>query len=396
MEHYQISLDDIERQNLLGDEPVRYAFIDEFGGFGFDFSKPNTSKLFILCATIVKKENLEELSQKITAIQSKFFSKSEMKSSNIGSDDRRRTVILTDLLQLNFRTVLLIANKEEFISSALTNYRQTFYKYMHKLLYETLYCVYPKLKIYADQLGDDEFRNGFKKYVENNRPKYNLLDDYDFNFVDSKDSNIVQLSDIIVGSIARHLNESSAPNYLEILKGKIQHIEYFPNNGNPQNIPTDLATKFNKQIYSLSFDLAKKYIDSNCKNDDNNVRLWVGFLKILLFEVQNGNPFKYVTSNQIINILNEYVDFKVTRDHLYRRIVAPLRDDRVIIASSNQGYKIPVSTDDIYTYLNQTNTIVSPMLHRIEICRDLIKAKTDNQLDVLDNIAYLKYKKYFD
>lgn len=81
---------------------------------------------------------------------------------------------------------------------------------------------------------------------------------------------------------------------------------------------------------------------------------------------------------------------------MYRRIVAPLRDDKVIIASSKQGYKIPVNTDDIYTYLNQTNNIVSPMLQRIEICRDLIKTKTDNQLDVLDHIAYLKYKKYFD
>ena len=86
--------------------------------------------------------------------------------------------------------------------------------------------------------------------------------------------------------------------------------------------------KFDKQIYSLSYDLATNYIDKNCKSNDNEVRLRVGFLKILLFEVQNGNPFKYVTSNQIISILNEYVDFKVTRDHLYRRIVAPLRDDK--------------------------------------------------------------------
>lgn len=396
MEGYQISLGDIERQNILGDEPVRYAFIDEFGGFGFDFSKPSTSKLFILCATIVKSEDLEELSQKVTAIRNKFFSKSEMKSSNIGSDDRRRGVILTDLLQLKFSAMLLIANKEDFFSSALTNHKQTFYKFMHKLLYETLYSVYPKLKIYADKLGDDEFRNGFKKYVENNRPKYNLLNDYDFNFVDSKDSNVVQLSDIIVGSIARHLNEPNAPNFLEILKGKIQHIEYFPNKGIPQNIPADLEDKFDKQIYSLSYDLATNYIEKNCKSDDDEVRLRVGFLKILLFEVQNGNPFKYVTSNQIINILNEYVEFKVTRDHLYRRIVAPLRDDKVIIASSNQGYKIPVNIDNICTYLNQTNSVVSPMLHRIGICRDLIKIKTDNQLDILDNIAYLKYKKYFD
>ena len=79
----------------MGNEPIRYAFIDKFGGFGFDFSKPSTSKLFILCSTIVKSEDLEELSQKIVVIRNKIFSKSEMGSRNIGSDDRR-TIILTN------------------------------------------------------------------------------------------------------------------------------------------------------------------------------------------------------------------------------------------------------------------------------------------------------------
>ena len=68
----------------MGNEPIRYAFIDKYGGFGFDFSKPRESKLFILCETIVKSEDLEELSQKIVVIRNKNFSKSEMESSNIG------------------------------------------------------------------------------------------------------------------------------------------------------------------------------------------------------------------------------------------------------------------------------------------------------------------------
>ena len=40
--------------------------------------------------------------------------------------------------------------------------------------------------------------------------------------------------------------------------------------------------------------------------------------------------------------------------------------------------------------------IVSPMLHRVEICRNLIKQQTNNALDVLDDPAFLKYKNYFD
>lgn len=92
----------------------------------------------------------------------------------------------------------------------------------------------------------------------------------------------------------------------------------------------------------------------------------------------------------------KYADTRIRLNYLYRRIIAPLRDAGVILASSSQGYKIPVSVEDITTYINQTHTVVSPMLHRIGICRNLIKQQTNNDLDVLDDPAFLKYKNYFD
>lgn len=54
MANYQLSFEDLEKEKLIRNEPTRYAFVDEFGGFGFDFSKANTSKYFILCSVIVK------------------------------------------------------------------------------------------------------------------------------------------------------------------------------------------------------------------------------------------------------------------------------------------------------------------------------------------------------
>lgn len=396
MENYQISIEDIEKNKLFKNESTRYAYIDEFGSFGFDFSKEGTSKYFILSAVIVKSENLSELNDSISLLRKKYFSNSEMKSSNIGSNEKRRMLLITELLKLKFKLMVLIANKEEFYNSALTNYKNVFYKFLHQILYENLYAVYPKLKIYADELGNDEFMVEFKKYVNNHRPKYNLLNEYSFDFINSKNENIIQLSDIIVGSFARYINDKTSPNYLEILAGKIQHIEYFPNNNLPRKINKENQTSFDEKIYGLSYRLATEYLTKHKNSEDDEVRLRVGFLKILLLEVQHGNPFKYVTSNSILTSLNEYAEFRVSRDYLYRKIVAPLRDDRIIIASSNQGYKIPVSIEDVFTYLNQTNTIVSPMLHRIGLCRDLIRTKTDNELDILDSAQYLKFKKYFD
>jgi len=86
---------------------------------------------------------------------------------------------------------------------------------------------------------------------------------------------------------------------------------------------------------------------------------------------------------------------RVNRDYLYRRIVAPLRDAGVLIASSAHGYKIPTCVEDIYTYVNQTSGIVSPMLGRIEKCRTLILKQTDGGLDILNDPALKKYKRYY-
>lgn len=61
----------------------------------------------------------------------------------------------------------------------------------------------------------------------------------------------------------------------------------------------------------------------------------------------------------------------------------PLRDAGVLLASCAQGYKTPISSDDVIEYLNQINMVVSPMLHRMGICRNLIKQQSENDFDVL-------------
>ena len=70
-------------------------------------------------------------------------------------------------------------------------------------------------------------------------------------------------------------------------------------------------------------------------------------------------------------------------------------DEGVLIASSSHGYKIPTCVKDILTYIEQTDTIVSPMLSRIGKCRTLIKKSTDGKLDVLDSKQFSGYKRYF-
>ena len=396
---YQLTFSDLENQRAIHAQPNRTAFIDECGSFGFDFSKERTSKYYTLCAVIVEDSKLSALHDSINEIKkNNGFNGTEIKSSRIGDDNKRRSRIISQLLPIEFRVVMLIADKQEFVKgSPLTEYKKSFIKFLHQRLYESLYHVYPKLKIIEDETGSTDFQASFKKYVADRRPALNLFNEYDFDYCDSKDELLVQLADLVGGTINRSLSDPDAPNYIEMLKGKILLLDEFPSKKEPywgSAKPEDY--RYNPDIYALSVKCANDFIEKYKGEESDEKRIQVAFLRHLLFYGQNVSPSNFLYANQIIRDIQEYTVQRITRNYLYRRVIAPLRDEGVIIASSSRGYKIPISVDDIKTYLNSTHTVVSPMLHRMGICRSLILQQTGNHLDVLDDPAFLRYKKYFD
>ena len=163
--YYQLTFEDKENQKAIQSQPGRTAFIDECGNFGFDFSKPGTSKHYVLCAVVVDDSQLPILHNAIEEVKrNNGFAGTEMKSSSISSDNKRRSRIISQLLPIEFRVVLLIADKQAFVKgSPLTAYKHPFIKFLRQRLYERLYHVYPKLKIIEDEIGDSEFQESFKK-----------------------------------------------------------------------------------------------------------------------------------------------------------------------------------------------------------------------------------------
>lgn len=400
MQH-QLTIDEYFHNLDLSNQPGRTAFIDECGNFGFDnasiFKNDGSSEYYVLCAIIVKNENLEDLVSKLDKIAKDYFNKSEMKSSSIGNNINRRKIILSEIMYLDFDAVVLIADKKKFIQdSPLTNYKDSFIKYLHNLLYESLYLTYPKLKIVEDEYGGKEFQIGFKKYVENNRPMPNLLNEYDFGFINSYESRVVQLADLLAGSINKHLVNKDSPNILKLLKSRIIDIVYFPKNDQNDNFNISSYNDYDNSIFKLATMQAYRYIEDNKKNINENIKLRVITLKYLLFEAKYISPTKFVTSNSILIFLLDHYDYKITRDFLFRNIIAPLRDDNVIISSCSKGYKIPYSLSDVHLYLDQTTNIVSPMLNRVQICRKLILADSNNSLDILSENQFLALRRYFD
>lgn len=396
MEIYQLSFEDIERNNSLASLPGRIAYIDESGNFGFNFGKDDVSTHYVVCAVVVNNEQIGEIEYKVDELRKNNFGQGEMKSSSIGKNHSRRAKILTELLLLDFSLIILIADKQAFYKeSPLADYKGSFVKYLHQKLYDSMYITYPKLKIIEDEYGSSEFQEGYRRYIRKHRPALNLFNEYDFDYVDSRNSNIVQIADIIAGSVMQHILDPEAPDILRIFSGKIRDIINFPKITIPYIAGTNSDTSFDKQIYTLAEQCATNYIEKNNNSDEEDTRLRVLFLQQLVFTVRNLSDSKFIYSTEITRWLSSLSEKRVTRDYLYRRIIAPLRDAGVLIASSAHGYKIPTCVDDIYTYVNQTSGIVSPMLSRIEKCRNLICKQTDGSLDILDDPALTKFKRYF-
>lgn len=396
-ENYQMTLDDISFQQYVNDQPGRVAYIDECGGFGFDFEKEGTSKYYLLCAIVVENDKLEKLHGDFEKVkQMNGVVNGELKSSSV--NDNRRNRIMTQILPLEFRIVLFIADKEKFIKgSPITEYRPVFIKYLDQHLYNLLYKAYPRLKIIQDETGWPEFQESFKKYVVAHRPEYNLFNQYDFDLVNSKDQVLVQLADFIGGSITKSLLDSNYTNYLEMLRGKITTTEFFPPEHEPywgKLKPEDC--QYDEKVFTLAIKSAQDFLSKYCDDETDDRKMQMSVLRYLMMYVLQINPTAYVYSDELVEHLRKNVQIRVTRNTLFRRVIAQLRDEGVILASCNRGYKIPISVDDLMTYLNQSLVTVGPMVHRMGICRNLVKQGTDGALDLFDNPALIRFKRYFD
>ena len=95
MVEYQMTLDDLQYAELIATQSGRSAYIDESGGFGFDFTKEGASAYYVVCSVVVDDKDIPAIEQKVLEMRNTMFGGKEMKSSSIGTDHRRRAKVLT-------------------------------------------------------------------------------------------------------------------------------------------------------------------------------------------------------------------------------------------------------------------------------------------------------------
>lgn len=373
---------------------TKYAYIDEFGAFGYNFDNEGCSTHFIITAIIVDENDVSIVKDGVERIRKKYFPNGEIKSKSIGKNHHRRISILNELKVLPFKIFVLVCDKRMFSGQSGLRYKQPFYKFINNIVYQELRTSFSNLVITADEIGENDYLQSFAKYVRKNEVPLSLFDNSAFRFENSKDNVIIQVADIVSGSLAYNYDEhkkrrADGNNYKSILSSNILRIKEYPETFDSFILPSNnLDPLYNVEIAEICYRKAKKFIKENEKTDDLDIKQQVAVLNHLLFRFMNNSLRKYIPTKELINHLC-FLGYERMSIQVFRsKIIAKLRDNEVIISSSSSGYKIPSSEEELDDFINHGKTIILPMLHRLKKCNDIIKLGTCGKIDLFERAEY--------
>lgn len=369
------------------------AFIDESGNTDLDTSKQDVSKYFIVCAVILDDDKVDSLREDVEAIRKKYFQTGEMKSSSVRDRDghARRIKILEAILEFDFKFYAVAVEKGALSRDGGFQYKKSFLKFINGLLYKQLFENYPSITVFADEHGGEEFKLSFKKYIEKNH-KPDLFWDSELNLVSSHGNILVQLADFLVGTLAKVYEGKSNPalmeSYRSLLKEKALDVKEWPTRYQAYFEPDKTSKEYDRLIHSHALSKAEIFVEKYRDYNDEETRLQVCVLNHLIFKSRLSSNDDYIATRGLLEHL-ECCGFRnVSEQAIRSQIVSKLRDKGVIIASCNRGYKIPSSYTDLVDFVERVNSLVLPLLERLN------KARNSYLVASKDNVDLLKGPKY--
>jgi hypothetical protein len=382
---------------------IKYrAFIDESGTAELDTSKQGASKYFIVSAVLVNETNLDEITEKAESIRLKYFQKGEMKSSKIKDTKdnfKRRIIILDEVLKLDFKFFALVVDKSVINRDSGLKYKRSFMKFINALLYKRLYKTIPELTIYADEHGSNDFKASFSAYIYDNHIP-DLFYRSGMEMVSSSSNVLVQIADFLVGTLSKvyelKANPALREKYIELIETKMFDLIEWPTTYQSYFSADTTTQEFDKEIHAHALNMAERHLEelSNSNDSDDLIRLTV--LRHLVFlSRMSANP-DYLSTGKLLDYLHSLGHTTVTEHQIRSLVIASLRDNEVIIASCNRGYKIPNQYSDLHDFVERVNSQVLPLLDRLNIARKSYLLSTDGEVDLLKGIDYPRLVEILD
>lgn len=372
------------------------AYLDESGGHGFNFNNEGTSTHFVICAILIEENKNDEISNEFYKVKSKHFPVSELKSSKIGKKENLRLRILADLDTLDFKYFYLIIDKRKILPDTGLQYKEVFYKFLYGILYNNLFRTFRNLSIIADEMISDDFLTGFKNYVLQNHT-VDLFNQNRFDFKNAETSVLLQLADLVGGTINRHYSGRSLINVKNYLPNKFLGEIIWPQNYKPFTVDEFIIFDEYKDIIAdLALLRIENYLNKNTNSKESIIRKRVYFLNYLKSIYLYNNKTRFIYTDEIIQHIQNLTGDIIKEQYFRQQIVGPLRTEGLLIASNSKGYKIPCSTSDIYSFFNLSNKIILPMLKRLRMTHEALIQATNGKLNILNKPEFEFIKRFIE
>ncbi len=365
-----------------------HVFLDESGAFGFNFNNSGCASYFIIAAILVDEKDLSELLSQVEDIRKKYFQQGEIKSKNC--NHKRRNLILSKLLELPFSVAYFVVDKRQiFEESNLRKYKKTFYKFLYQFFYHQLVSKIANISIHADEIGCSDDLAEFKRYYYKQNESYQLFNELDFAFDNSKESLMVQVADFFAGTAALcYEQKNNGIDYLSIFKKRILFIKKFPQTKDDFLNETQFKTDDDKEIARLAIKLADDFVLNNASSNDIDIKQQSAIIDYLRFRFIQNQFRTYIPTKELINYLRNLGYEQMSSQQFRMKIIAKIRDNGVIIASSPNGYKLPASIAEVCDFINHGRNVILPMLSRLKICNETIRVATNNKINLFDKVEY--------
>jgi len=367
---------------------TRYiAYVDETGTNELDSSKPGVSNLFICTAILVKESDNDTLSAELAQMSHDLCSGAEIKSSRIGNKHKRRMLFLDRIKKLDFKYYALIINKDHVYKDSGLQYKASYYKFINQMLYDRIANEYSDLHVIADTIGGQEYMASFEQYLKGKMP--NLLSNFSHSFGDSASTPLLQLADLISGTLsfcfmAEKKGEHSE-QFRAILRPKELRIETWPPVRQQVAQPSD-SPFHSSDLFQSTKNRAIEFIERMRPSSDEYCRMQADVVHKLLFhQLFDCADDGCLSSSKLRSYLRDLGYEKLSEPTFRSRIIGKIRDEGVILSGTSRGYRLAVCEQDIHDYLEHNRNIIEPMLSRLRRAQTVIKADIGTDADILDS-----------
>ncbi|MCK5459933.1 DUF3800 domain-containing protein [Candidatus Parcubacteria bacterium] len=205
------------------------VFIDDSGDPGFKLNKGSTTHFIISMVIFDDELEAEKTAVAIKELKRKigFREQTEFRFFKTRKDFRIK--FLKTINKFDFRIRCLVVDKSIIYSNELKKDKNSFYAYFIKEVLKNNNNSILNAKIRMDGSGNRIFRRNFFTYLRKELNSKNRKIMLNCKMVDSKNNVLVQLADMVAGSInrAQNKNKKDYNIYRNIIKKRIEDEWHF-------------------------------------------------------------------------------------------------------------------------------------------------------------------------